>query len=159
MSIAEVTVQQSSTPFVESTKAVFSTMLGWEVKLTEVARVNTYLAKHDVSGIIGFSGAVRGTVVISLDQEVALSAVEAFLGMRPTSIDADVMDSVGELANMVAGGAKERIGIAGIGLGLPTSVAGKDHRITFEPGAAVELLQFSTPHGPFSIEIGMREAD
>ncbi len=143
-------------PFVESTKAVFSMMLGWDVALDEACRSNGFQSKHDVSGIIGFSGKLRGTVVISIDQEVAFAAAESFLGVRPSQLDADVIDMVGELANMVGGNAKERMNIVGIELGLPTVISGKGHMVCFDPGAQVEILAFTSPWGPLTVEIGIR---
>jgi chemotaxis protein CheX len=143
-------------PCIESTKAVFSMMLGWDVQLGTASRAQGFQTKHDVSGIIGFSGVLRATVVVSVDQEVAFAAAEAFLGERPTEINADIIDMVGELANMIGGNAKDRLGIPGIDLGLPTIVSGKGHTITFEPGAHVELLPFTSPWGPFTVEVGLR---
>jgi chemotaxis protein CheX len=143
-------------PFVESTKAVFSMMLGCNVKLGACSTSDAFQSSHDLSGIIGFSGALQGTVVISIDQEVAFSAAEMFLGSRPTSIDSDVRDMVGELANMIGGNAKERMTMSGIALGLPTVISGKGHSVSFDPGAHVEHLPFETPWGPISVEIGLR---
>jgi CheY-specific phosphatase CheX len=57
---------------------------------------------------------------------------------------------------MIAGGGKDRIGIPGILLGLPTVISGKGHTVTFDHGAHVEILQFSSPHGPLTVEIGVR---
>ncbi len=142
--------------FIESTKAVFSMMLGCTVELAAATRSTNFKSSHDLSGIIGFSGALQGTVVISVDQEVAFSAAEMFLGTRPTEIDDEVRDMVGELANMIGGNAKERIPITGILLGLPTVISGKGHRVSFEPGAHIEHMAFETPWGPLSVEIGMR---
>jgi chemotaxis protein CheX len=142
-------------PFVKMTKDVFSMMLGWKVDLMGVVTNDRTAIRHDCSGIVGLSGAIRGSVVISLDQEVAISAAGAFLGERPDSINSDVIDTVGELANMVGGASKDKMGIAGISLGLPTVVTGKNHRVSFEPGAHIEMLHFSSPHGPLTVEIAV----
>ncbi len=148
--------EKLTAPFIESTKSVFKMMLGWDVELGESLRSNAFQSMHDVSGIIGFSGKLRGTVVISIDSEVAFAAAESFLGARPTDINSDVIDMVGELANMVGGNAKERMNVAGIDLGLPTVVSGKGHTICFDPGAQVEILPFTSPWGPLTVEIGIR---
>jgi chemotaxis protein CheX len=142
-------------PFVKMTKDVFSMMLGWQVDLIGVLTNDTSAPRHDCSGIVGLSGAIRGSVVISVDQEVAICAAGSFIGERPDSINSDVIDTVGELANMIGGASKDKMGIAGISVGLPTVVTGKDHRVSFEPGAHVEMLQFSSPHGPLTVEIAV----
>lgn len=143
-------------PFANCTKDVFSMMLNWETELTGIFSHEAFMSRYDCSGLIGVSGALRGSIVVSLDQDVAFAAAEAFLGARPSSINAEVIDMVGELTNMIAGGGKDRIGIPGILLGLPTVISGKGHTVTFDHGAHVEILQFSSPHGPLTVEIGVR---
>jgi chemotaxis protein CheX len=157
MTSMQATAHPLHAPFVESTQAVFSTMLGWKITPISTLRLPAFHPQHDVSGIIGFSNAIRGTIVISLDREVALSAAEAFIGTRPDTINEDVMDMVGELANMIGGNAKQRIGNSGVSLGLPTVVAGCDLKVTFEPGSHVEFLSFASPKGPLSVQWGLRE--
>lgn len=145
-------------PFIQSTTTVFSKMLGWNLELEATESSNRFQSNHDVSGIIGFSGALRGTIVIGIDQEVALAAA-AFFGGKPTAIDAGVMDMVGELANMIGGSAKDRLITSGVNLGLPTVICGKGHRVSNDPGATVELLSFTCPHGPITVEVGIRFAE
>jgi chemotaxis protein CheX len=143
-------------PFVTCAKDVFSMMLGWEVGLNGIFTNEKFLSRYDCSGLIGFSGTLQGSIVVSVDQDVAFAAAEAFLGSRPSSIDAEVIDMVGELTNMIAGGGKDRMGVPGVNLGLPTVISGKGHTVTFDNGAHVEILQFNSPHGPFTVEIGVR---
>jgi chemotaxis protein CheX len=143
-------------PFANCTKDVFSMMLGWEVELTGILTNEGFLSRYDCSGFIGVSGALQGSIVVSVDQDVAFAAAEAFLGSRPTTINAEVIDLVGELTNMIGGASKDRLGIAGISLGLPTVIAGKGHTVSFANSAHVEILQFSTPHGRLTVEVGVR---
>lgn len=150
------TAEDLTTPFIESTTSIFSKMLGWNVEVGNSKKSNRFQSNHDISGIIGFSGTLRGTIVIGLDQAFAFAAAEAFFGGKPTSVDEEVLDMVGELANMIGGNAKERMTITGVNLGLPTVICGKGHRVSFDPGAQVELLPFSCPHGPLTVEVGIR---
>lgn len=143
-------------PFVECTKNVFSMMLNWETELIGIFSNEKFMSRCDCSGLIGVSGALRGTIVVSVDQDVAFAAAEAFLGSKPNAIDEEVVDMVGELTNMIAGAGKDRVGIPGILLGLPTVISGRGHAVWFDHGAHVEILQFSSSHGPFTVEIGVR---
>lgn len=152
---SKISREQFIGTFVEATRKVFSTMVGWEVCLTNNHSSRGFTAKYDISAIIGFSGKIRGTMVVSVDQEVALTAAGEFLGAKPTEVSADVIDMVGELTNMIGGSSKDRLGIAGAELGLPAVIYGRGHQVTFQPSAHVEVLQFTTPFGPFSIEIGI----
>lgn len=142
-------------PFIKCTKDVFSRMLRWDVDLVGFATNDATASRHDCSGIVGVSGSIRGSVVVSISSEVAIAAAESFLGERPDSITAEVIDTVGELTNMIGGSSKDKMGIDGIALGLPTVVVGKNHSISFDQGAHVEMLRFQSPHGPFTVEIAI----
>lgn len=142
-------------PFIKCTKEVFSRMLRWDVDLVGVATNDATASRHECSGIVGISGSVRGSVVVSISSELALAAAESFLGERPKSITAEVIDTIGELTNMIGGSSKEKMGIDGIALGLPTVVVAKDQSISFDHDAHVEMLRFQSPHGPFTVEIAI----
>lgn len=148
-----------SVPFAESAKSIFSVMLGWKIEAGEASRSNRFQAKHEISGIIGFSGALRGNMVIGIDQDFAFAVAGAFFGGTPTTIDSEVIDMVGELANMIGGSAKERFVTTGVNLGLPMVICGKGHRVSFDPGTEVELIPFTSPHGSFTLEVAIRNAD
>jgi chemotaxis protein CheX len=143
-------------PFANCTKDVFSMMLNWETDLIGISTNEAFLSCYDCSGFIGVSGALQGSIVVSVDQDVAFAAAEAFLGTRPKVINAEVIDLVGELTNMIAGASKDRLGIPGISLGLPTVITGRGHTVSFANSAHVEILQFSCPHGKLTVEIGVR---
>jgi chemotaxis protein CheX len=143
-------------PFIESTTSIFSMMLGWNLEIGEISRSNRFQSNHDISGVIGFSGSLRGSIVIGINQEVAFAAAAAFFGGTPTSIDSEVLDMVGELANMIGGNAKERMTTTGVALGLPMVISGKGHRISFDPIAQVVLIPFETPAGALTVEIAIR---
>ena len=142
--------------FISSTKAIFQTMLGWEVTVESFSRYVGFQPCRDVTGIIGFAGAMKGTIVVSVDKEVAFGAAEVFIGSRPSSIDSDVLDLVGELANMIGGGAKERLNDPKIALGLPTTLSGTDYKISFTPGSEIEQVEFRTPSGPLTLQIAIQ---
>jgi chemotaxis protein CheX len=142
-------------PFVRCTKDVFSMMLNWDVSLVGVTTNDHNAKRHFLSGIIGLSGTMRGSMVLSVDREVAIAAAAAFLGSRPDGVNSDVIDTVGELTNMIGGSSKDRIGLVGINLGLPTVVCGEGHTVNFDQGAHIEMLRFASPHGPFTVEVAL----
>ncbi len=142
--------------FIASTKAIFQTMLGWEVTVESFCKYSEFQPGRDVTGIIGFAGGMKGTIIVSVDKEVAFAAAEVFIGSRPSSVDSDVLDLLGELANMIGGGAKERFANPSIVLGLPTTVSGTDYRISFTPGIQIETVEFKTPSGPLTIQIAIQ---
>lgn len=140
---------------IESTKSVFSTMCGWTMDDGLITKCNGFSLHHDISGIVTLNGAVEATVVVSFDQELVYSAVEKFLGERPSSLNADVVDLVGEFANMIGGNAQERLSMPNVALGLPTVVGGTGHFIAHNPSMAFTMIPFTGLHGSVSIELGL----
>ena len=115
--------------------------------------------KHDIRGIIGLMGALSGTVIVSLDQQVALSATGAMLGETPESMDENVIDAVGELANMIAGSAKSTLEHLDIKLALPTVISGRNHNIAFGSVAQSICIPYTCDWGALSVEVGFAPTD
>jgi len=113
--------------------------------------------EHEVSGIIGLSGKARGTVVLGLSREAALSATEVLLQERPPAVNAEVTDAVGELANIIAGGAKAKLEHLSMSVGLPTVVTGKCHSVEFPSRVTPICIPFESKWGPITVEAGLTE--
>ncbi len=139
----------------ESTIGVFATMCGWEMLAGSRTERQGFSSAHDISGIIGFSGALKATIVVSISEDLVLAAAQAILGQRPESLNAEVVDLVGELANMVGGNAKERLSMPKVTLGLPTVVAGDGHYIAYNSKMSIVCIPFVCEHGALSIELGL----
>ncbi len=64
------------------------------------------VARGDVSGLIGLIGPqTKGSMSITFDENLALEIMQRMLGERPNGINEEVTDMVGEITNMVTGGA------------------------------------------------------
>lgn len=143
-------------PFVSATNDVFQTMLGWDLTVgaPTAGGVNPVF---DVSGLIGLSGVCRGMVVISMGGATAMKAAGAMLGSEPTELDADVLDALGELTNMIGGTAKTRLEEYALTIGLPTVISGTGQRIMFPSGAVPIVIPFESERGPICIQVGLSE--
>ena len=142
-------------PFINATVGVFQTMLDWTVHRSELKLLEGSKPQHEVSGIIALSGGIVGTVVLSMHRDVALAATETLLMERPDSLNADVLDTIGELTNMVAGNAKAELRQFRATLGLPTVVVGTDHRINFDRKVKPISISFDAVAGPLSLDVGL----
>ncbi len=145
-------------PFLRSLVNTFSTMLNCEAKRGEITFANMGERHYPISGVIGLSGKAVGTVVINLSEEVALKAASAMLMMEMTSLNDDVLDAVGELANVVAGQAKAELEEYELNVSLPNVVTGKDHEIRFPSVAKPICVPFETDFGPLRLEVGLEPA-
>ncbi len=146
-------------PFVSAAADVFSTMLGCELTRGPLSLNADFQPAHEVSGIIGLSGRASGTVVVSLDRGVAISATEKLLGTRTEGINTDVIDAVGEITNMIAGRAKVGLEHLAMNLALPTVITGHNHTIRFGSTAKTICIPYSCQWGDLSVEVGLEEED
>jgi len=145
-------------PFVRSTVAVFSTMCQCELTRGELSLKTDAHPQHEISGVIGLSGKLAGTVVVSLHEDMALYIAEALLGTRPEHIDDDVTDAVGEMTNMIAGKAKSGLEAYNMSLSLPTVISGSNHKVQFGSHVQPICIPYSSLHGDLTVEVGLVEA-
>ncbi len=142
-------------PFLTATISAFETMLG-----RTLTRGTPFIKKgsqpeHDVSGVIGLSGEAKGTVVLGLDRDAAISAAEALLQERPPEINGDVTDAIGELANIIAGSAKAKLEDLKLSVSLPTVITGKGHCVEFPQQVTPICIPFESAWGPVTVEVGL----
>ena len=113
----------------------------------------------DITSVLGFSGGRKGSILISLTQKAAFRAVGGMLGMEIQELSNDVTDGVGELVNMIAGGAKTRLQSKGVefDLSIPNTVIGMSHQISVSVSMLRSRIDFASPHGDFFMEVFIKE--
>jgi chemotaxis protein CheX len=144
-------------PFLSSTVRVFETMVSCRLVRGTLAVKHNFQPSHEVSAVIGLSGKAKGTVVLSVDREVALGVAEALLGERPVEINSDVTDAMGEMANMIAGQAKAQLEQFAMSISLPTVITGKGHCIEFPRNTTPIAIPFSCDWGALALEVALVE--
>ncbi len=147
------------TPFVNAIQNVFSTMFQLPVEIGEPRLKADRKATHDVSGIIGVSGEMVGTIVLSMPSEAASSIVTLFTGMEFDPDSPDFADAVGELVNMISGNAKADFQRKGVSISCPSVVIGEGHMIAVQSGTPCVLIPCSTDCGEVVLEVALREAE
>jgi chemotaxis protein CheX len=133
---------------------VFQTMMGMEVRAVDVP----FPPSGDViTAAISLAGTWKGAVLVECGLPEAFLFTSRMIGIDPpTSLNDDVRDALGELANMVGGNLKSVLP-GGVALSLPTVVwghaytmqicrAGKSRRWVFQSDEtlfAVEVVEVS----------------
>jgi len=153
--------------FVDSTRDVLNTMTGLDVmfRKKEVLDGNDsnldITACQDITGVLGFSGGRKGSILVTFSEKIAVSAVGGMLGVEFDEIDADVRDGIGELVNMIAGGAKTRLQDKGVDfeLSIPNTVMGHNHKITAPASITRTRMTFQTQHGSFFVEVYLKKTE
>ncbi|MEA3363396.1 MAG: chemotaxis protein CheX [Thermodesulfobacteriota bacterium] len=140
---------------VETTEEIFNTMIFMEVSAEAPLEQGKQALGCHVSAMIGLSGGFSAMLGIHCPETVGLAISGAMLGMEIEEIDADVKDALGEIANMVAGGLKERFSAEDIDLELaiPTAISGKSYTIASSTRSNRVIIPFSVDQGQFFIEM------
>lgn len=146
-------------PFIGSTVSVFQMMVGCGVRRVGLELHDSFTPNYDVTGVIGLSGKATGDVVISFERDLALSVTAALTGESCNEITNDVIDTVGELTNMIAGNAKTSLEALDLTLALPTVIVGKNHSIRFPSKISPIAIPFESDLGRLSIEVGLIDAE
>jgi len=113
-----------------------------------------------VSGIVGLAGTHRGMLSIHAPDKVAMAITTCFLGMEIDSINEDVKDAIGELANMLAGSIKSVLSENGkdIQLSIPSAVHGQEYSIECLAESDWVIVPFTIPQGEFLVELQLKSA-
>lgn len=146
-------------PFIEAVQSVFGTMVNLPVTVGEPTMRSQLAIGHDVSGIIGMTGDVVGSVVLSFPRETGTGVVEAFVGERFEHTHEDFADAIGELVNMVTGSAKSKFEGRDISISCPSIIIGPDHIVQRQRDAMCISIPCSCACGEFTVEISIKEAD
>ena len=143
-------------PFVISTVETFKKMLNTEAKPGRVVLKNDELHSYDVSGIIGLSGEAQGSICMSFPKEMALKVVSLLIGTPIKVVGAEVADCIGEVANIIAGNAKQHLSQFNLSISLPKVVMGKDHHIASQRGVPTIVVPFESTLGQFAMEVSLK---
>ncbi len=143
-------------PFLNAVSGVFENMFG----VSPQAGAPYILAdelKHrwEISGILGITGDFHGLVGFRLprllgDKMLQKSGIE-------TKGEEDRIETVygmvGELTNIIAGNASSAIDHASIDISPPIVIRGEHHQITWPKSIPVIAIPYSSPMGPFEIDV------
>jgi chemotaxis protein CheX len=143
-------------PFITAMINVFKTMINVDIKPDKPKLKTVPHPTFDVSGIIGLSGNAQGNIAISFPKIMALKVVSKMLGMEIKVVGPELTDGIGELANIVAGNAKQDLAQYALSISLPNVVIGKDHILASQTGVPTILVPFHSPMGDFAMEVSLK---
>ena len=142
-------------PFLSSMLNVMSTMAKIDLIPEKPRLKKDEVAKGDVSGLIGMvSKEMKGSLSITFNKQLALTTMKNMVGEGPDEINEEITDLVGEITNMVTGGAKRMLSEKGIefDMATPMVVSGKSHTINHKANGPIVIIPLSCEHGRAFIE-------
>lgn len=147
-------------PFVKSAIDVIKTMAFTESKPGKPYIKKDNSSVGDVSGLIGLTGEKNsGSFAISFSEGCIREIVFNMLGEKFEEINKDILDAVGEITNMISGGARKMLKEKGYNfkMAIPSIISGKSHIISNITDIPVIVLPFDTEKGPFVIEVCLND--
>jgi chemotaxis protein CheX len=143
-------------PFLQATNETFKTMMGMVLKMDKPIVKNTAEHHYDVSGVIGLSGEAQGTISISFSKLTALKVVSKMIGVELKIVGPDLTDGIGEIANIIAGYAKQYLTDYKVSISLPNVVIGNAHELVAPTGVNTIVVPYTCELGEFAIEVALK---
>ncbi len=146
-------------PFVVAAVETFNKEIGVKLSRKELKLKDSPVPGQAISIIIGVTGAVRGQVVLSMDENVAMAVTKAMLpGKLPAEMKKLVHSAVSELANIITGQASILLaGDAGkIDITPPAIITGTGWGMDFMNIQTISL-SFLSEIGQFELNIALTE--
>ncbi len=145
-------------PFVEGSAEVLALEVKTKVEKGNLTLQKSAMTTQDVTVMLSLVGEVKGVVLISLSQTVALKIISRILEQEFTEFDSMAQSGIAELGNVITGRSIVKLSQAGyrVDISPPTVITGK--------GVQVSTLDFSrivvpltTDLGPMEIHLAIRE--
>ncbi|ALO33573.1 chemotaxis protein CheX [Colwellia sp. MT41] len=147
-------------PFLSSMLNVMSTMAQMELTPEKPRLKKNEVAMGDVSGLIGMvSKQAKGSLSITFEASLALATMKNMVGEAPDEVNEEITDLIGEITNMVTGGAKRLLSEKGIefDMATPIVVSGPNHTIHHKAKGPVIIIPLKSDVGRAYIEFSFDE--
>ena len=144
-------------PFLGSVQNVFGVMLQTEVEQIAVEKLeagSTDLVSS--SAVIGLKGTDSWTLTLVIPAETGKRITQRFLQTEEDLPEGDISDALGELANMVAGGAKAQLSSErneNISITLPTVVTGSNYKLDHPAACKEAKIRYVSDLGDFAMDV------
>ena len=141
--------------FVSSTTNTFESMIGQSPKRLQPRIKDETSPVYDIIASLGVTGPYIGIVSVNFSKTAACNAASAMIGEEHDDINESVMDAIGEIVNIIVGGAKA----SGLNykLSLPNVYSGHELTHQFPPDVPAIVIPFKTEKSEFTDEVCMKK--
>lgn len=142
----------------DATVEIFTAMVMMDITPGSPITEQLKPLRNSITGMVGLAGTHKGVLAIHVPNGVAIAITSNFLGMEVTSVDEDVQDAIGEVANMLAGSVKSILADSGreIQLSLPSTIQGEEYRLQAGDDIDKTIIPFSTNGESFLVELQLQ---
>ena len=145
-------------PFISSTVNVLRTMAQTDLKVGKIAPKTDRRTAGVITGVIGMaSDTITGNLILSFDEKSILGIVSRMLMEEYKELNDQVVDAVGEITNMICGGAKSELSQKSIILSMatPMMIRGEHIEISQLSDGDLMTIPFQTQDGWFVVETNL----
>jgi len=143
-------------PFLSSLMNVLSTMADIQTKPGRPQLKHDCKSRGEVTGMIAMQGQqATGSLSISFEQSAIFYIAKKMLKEDFNTMNCVIADLVGEITNMVSGGAKRVLGDSGYAFDMtqPSVIVGEEHTINHSTHGHNIMVSFKTPEGNLYVEM------
>ncbi|MDP8208521.1 MAG: chemotaxis protein CheX [Candidatus Electryonea clarkiae] len=149
-------------PFISSVMNTMEMMVGMTPERQTPYVKDNILTQGDITGIIGFAESkVTGSIALSFPQETALEVYKMMTGETAHNLNSNVQNMIGELANIIAGGAKTTLAEEGLTfhVSIPSVIVGKNHKVSHNLNVPAVVIPFTMGNFSFLVEVSIELKD
>lgn len=114
-------------------------------RVVGITKIPIQLPNAPVTGMIGLSGKCTGFISLTMPERVATLAVSGLSMEEYNEINAQVLDGVGEMTNIIAGGLKTKLYNTPWMIGnitIPSVILGSNYHISYSKGIEYSGITF-----------------
>ncbi len=143
----------------ESTNKVFKSMFAMEVNSNGFERRSELQTGNEVLSIIGIRGEWKGSFMLVCDPDSACSLVSTMLGAEIPDLNNEVLDGIGELANILMGNLKDALeeGTKDVAITPPTVIHGDNMIVRARAKQEWLVVPFTTYSSKFEVRMAIKQ--
>jgi chemotaxis protein CheX len=143
----------------ERTDKVFKGMFAMEVNSNGFERRSELQAGNEVLSIIGIRGEWKGSFMLVCDPDSACRLVSTMLGAEIPELNNEVLDGIGELANIVMGNLKDVLeeGNKDVAITPPTVIHGDNMIVRARAKQEWLVVPFTTYNSKFEVRMVVKD--
>ncbi len=148
--------KKAAEQIVEATTGVLSMMLGIEASVREtVLETRAQGPSEGVVALVGVAGAWAGTGTVSCSPKEACWLAGQMLGAEFDEMNDEVLDAIGEIANMVIGNIKTNLEdeLGPMALSIPTVVSGEHLSTRSLSKQTWTVVKFDCGNGTMTVHV------
>ena len=143
------------TPFIDSTINTFKELFREEITVKKPFYMDrNEIYDWDITAIIGIAGDAKGAVLLSFKKDVAIFLTSKLIVKKLNEITDEVIDTLGELVNIISGNAKKGLEEYRLMISLPSIIKGANHEVVFPAkNLPIIVIPFEMSRGKFHLSV------